>query len=24
MEKFSVVEMAFKNIKIATGVSDAQ
>jgi hypothetical protein len=24
MEKFSMVEMAFKNIKIATGVSDAQ
>jgi hypothetical protein len=24
MEKFSTVEMAFKNIKIATGVSDAQ
>ncbi len=24
MEKFSLVEMAFKHIKIATGVSDAQ
>lgn len=24
MEKFSTVEMAFKNIKIATGVYDAQ